>query len=46
MKNESRTRLEELLGMLSDDSITEKEFNELDEILRDHPEVEIFYAVT
>ena len=44
MKNESRTRLEELLGILSDDSITEKEFNELDEILRDHPEARRIYC--
>jgi len=44
MKNESRIRLEELLGMLSDDSITEKAFNELDEILRDHPDARRIYC--
>ena len=44
MKNESRIRLEELLAMLSDDSITKKEFNELDEILRDHPEARRIYC--
>ena len=44
MKNESRIRLEELLAMLSDDSITKKEFNELDEILHDHPEARRIYC--
>lgn len=44
MKNEFRIRLEELLGMLSDDSIAEKEFKELDEILRDHPEARRIYC--
>ena len=44
MKNESRIRLEKLLGILSEDSITEKEFKELDEILRDYPEARRIYC--